>query len=123
MDSPEDSSVSLRCVANGFPMPEIKWRREDGRAINIQSPDGSRGEVHPKQSYPPFPFLASLFLFRVTQHLLTLLLSPFTTATMVHGKYLNITKLQRLDSGPYICIAVSFITFHSNPPNDHLVSV
>ena len=35
--TPEDSSVSLRCVANGFPMPEIKWRREDGQVINIRS--------------------------------------------------------------------------------------
>ncbi|CAG2159647.1 unnamed protein product [Oppiella nova] len=33
----EDSSVSLRCSASGFPKPDIKWRREDGQPINIQS--------------------------------------------------------------------------------------
>ncbi|KAI1301751.1 Lachesin [Halotydeus destructor] len=38
----EDSGVSLRCEANGFPSPEIKWRREDGHHINIQSPNAKR---------------------------------------------------------------------------------
>jgi hypothetical protein len=33
----EDASVSLRCSADGFPTPEIKWRREDGQAFNMQS--------------------------------------------------------------------------------------
>jgi hypothetical protein len=33
----EDSSVSLRCSAIGFPKPDIKWRREDGQAFNMQS--------------------------------------------------------------------------------------
>ncbi|RWS08248.1 neurotrimin-like protein [Dinothrombium tinctorium] len=33
----EDESVVLRCEAEGFPRPEIKWRREDHQAINVQS--------------------------------------------------------------------------------------
>ncbi|CAG2104558.1 unnamed protein product [Medioppia subpectinata] len=50
----EDSSVSLRCSASGFPKPHIKWRREDGQPINIQpiQPNGttklSQKESHPK---------------------------------------------------------------------------
>lgn len=41
VEAPEDSTVSLRCVASGSPMPEIKWRREDGQSINMQ--DGEKG--------------------------------------------------------------------------------
>jgi len=33
----EGDSVSLRCAAKGFPIPEIQWRREDKEAINAQS--------------------------------------------------------------------------------------
>lgn len=41
VEAPEDSTVSLRCVASGSPMPEIKWRREDGQSINMQG--GEKG--------------------------------------------------------------------------------
>lgn len=33
----EGDSVSLRCVAEGFPRPEVKWKREDGRGIVIKT--------------------------------------------------------------------------------------
>lgn len=48
VETPEDSSVSLRCVASGSPMPEIKWRREDGQSINMQ--DGEKGLLFPSVS-------------------------------------------------------------------------
>lgn len=50
LEAPEDSPVSLRCVANGFPTPEIKWRREDGLAINIRS-GGERGNTTTTQLF------------------------------------------------------------------------
>ncbi|KAK8385617.1 hypothetical protein O3P69_016413 [Scylla paramamosain] len=34
----EGESVTLRCVAEGLPRPEIKWKREDGRRITLRSP-------------------------------------------------------------------------------------
>nr|XP_045586955.1 lachesin-like [Procambarus clarkii] len=33
----EGDTVHLRCVAEGYPSPEIKWKREDGRDIVIKS--------------------------------------------------------------------------------------
>ncbi|XP_053641723.2 lachesin [Cherax quadricarinatus] len=40
----EGDTVNLRCVAEGYPTPEIKWKREDGRGIVIKSSgrDGSK---------------------------------------------------------------------------------
>ncbi|XP_054159682.1 lachesin-like [Oppia nitens] len=37
----EDSSVSLRCSANGSPEPQIKWRREDEQPIDLYSSNGT----------------------------------------------------------------------------------
>ena len=36
----EGSDVSLRCVANGSPEPEITWRREDNQEITIDKKKG-----------------------------------------------------------------------------------
>nr|CAI5840817.1 unnamed protein product [Callosobruchus analis] len=32
----ENQNISLMCKADGFPMPKIIWRREDGQAISIE---------------------------------------------------------------------------------------
>ena len=36
-DVTEGSSVSLHCTATGVPKPEVKWRREDGQPIKLDS--------------------------------------------------------------------------------------
>ena len=33
----ENSNVTLRCKAKGFPAPKIMWKREDQTAITIQN--------------------------------------------------------------------------------------
>ncbi|XP_050720024.1 basement membrane-specific heparan sulfate proteoglycan core protein-like [Eriocheir sinensis] len=33
----EGDSVTLRCVAEGYPKPEIKWKREDNRRITLKT--------------------------------------------------------------------------------------
>lgn len=33
----EGDSVTLTCVAEGYPRPEIKWKREDGRRITLRT--------------------------------------------------------------------------------------
>ncbi|XP_067120306.1 lachesin-like isoform X2 [Centruroides vittatus] len=38
----ERSKVSLRCRASGYPVPNISWRREDGKDINLGSYGGRR---------------------------------------------------------------------------------
>ena len=30
------SSVKIKCNANGYPIPTIKWKREDGKLIKIK---------------------------------------------------------------------------------------
>lgn len=40
----EDSSVSLRCSANGLPKPEIKWRREDEQPFDMNSNSSSHSD-------------------------------------------------------------------------------
>ncbi|KAK4287847.1 hypothetical protein Pmani_039096 [Petrolisthes manimaculis] len=43
----EGDSVTLGCVAKGFPEPHIKWKREDGRNIILKSTtarDASKSE-------------------------------------------------------------------------------
>lgn len=41
----EGSDVSLRCVANGSPEPEITWRREDNQEISIDKKKGEKNKV------------------------------------------------------------------------------
>lgn len=64
VETPEDSDVSLRCVASGLPLPEIKWRREDGQTINIQGEKGREKGLlsFTLTSYPSSRFL-SRFIF------------------------------------------------------------
>ena len=118
----EDSSVvSLRCVANGSPGLQIQWRREDGQPINMQSAKKEKGYQSLTSSSFFFFFLSFLFflfLFTLSPlcvHLLvgssfslSLSLSPLCiTGSALSGEFLNLTKVQRTDSGAYICIAVS----------------
>nr|CAI5820064.1 unnamed protein product [Callosobruchus analis] len=32
----ENQNISLTCKADGYPIPKIIWRREDGQAINVE---------------------------------------------------------------------------------------
>lgn len=41
----ENSKISLRCRADGYPKPTIMWRREDGREINLDRFGGRRNSV------------------------------------------------------------------------------
>lgn len=64
VETPEDSDVSLRCVASGLPLPEIKWRREDGQTINIQGERGrEKGLLFYPNLLPFFPLLVLLHFF------------------------------------------------------------
>jgi hypothetical protein len=58
VEAQEDSNVSLRCVAKGSPMPEIKWRREDGQSINMHG--GEKGPHFPAALFP-LSLFASFF--------------------------------------------------------------
>ena len=48
IDANEGSTVKLECNADGYPKPTIKWRREDGKKIKINAPNGaeSKGMIH-----------------------------------------------------------------------------
>lgn len=38
----ERNKMSLRCKANGYPVPTITWRREDGKELNMGSYGGKK---------------------------------------------------------------------------------
>ena len=31
----EGKTLNISCAANGYPKPNIEWRRDDGRTINV----------------------------------------------------------------------------------------
>lgn len=41
---PEGGTVRLSCRARGIPKPRVTWRREDGSAIVLRDPNGSKNK-------------------------------------------------------------------------------
>ena len=41
----ENANVTLRCQADGFPKPNITWKREDGRVITLDRQNQGKSDI------------------------------------------------------------------------------
>ncbi|CAH2016534.1 unnamed protein product [Acanthoscelides obtectus] len=117
----ENQNISLTCKADGFPIPKIIWRREDGQAINVER----QKKVSP-MIYVPNQLVGAPLGTDVTVHChaeanpraisywmyngVMLLPSKKYATEMIENSYrthmkLTVRDLQEADFGNYRCIS------------------
>ena len=90
----ENSVVNLTCQAEGWPKPELRWRRADGEMIKYQ---GGTGKCE-CEIVRWFPDSDQLGKYSNAHEL-------FSTVTTVDGNSLLIPSATRVHIGRYYCIA------------------